>query len=248
MASGNSKEENRLITISDWDAPLPVGDWSGRLPTPLFLPRLHEEGEAEAAKTFQLTHIRVGMTREQAAQTLDWVTKSIPEKFRWLALGLEGFHPSFPVIFAAMHSSEVSEADEKFLADHPEIREDAWDEELAVARRKYLEFVRGIGCSIEFMSPTDALDDGVLERVGYPRPNAMMVPDLSTDFGDKKLWHYFSLPKFAHFIQTGEIWFSRPQSWLWLTFQPRQLGWRSPYIGSLPANEYTSTCWLVSGA
>lgn len=203
---------NRLISVSDWDAPLPVGDWTGPQPVPLFMPRFGESADIEEnMKALQITHIRTPATKDQAAQIKDWVEKNVPSQYSWLVQNLEIYHPTLPVTFFATHSSEVSADDTAFTSQHPEILTDSWDKELDTCRLQFIEFLKSLGCSISLMTSIEALDGGVLIKKGYERPAAMRLPDMFAQFPGKKLWHYFTLSKFMRFLQTSEVWFSRPQ-------------------------------------
>ena len=212
MTDKEPENVSRLISVSNWDAPLPVGDWTGPQPVPLFMPRFGDcDDYGENIKAFQVTHIRSSATKDQAAKIKDWVKDNVPSQYSWLVQNLTIHHRSLPVTFFALPSSEISSDDTAFVAEHPEVLTDSWDVELDKCRLQFIEFLESLGCPPSLMTRNEALDGGVLIKKGYDRPSAMQLPDLFAQFPGKKLWHYFTLSKFTRFLQTGEVWFSRPQ-------------------------------------
>ena len=58
MAEEESEIVTRLIRVSEWDVPLPVGDWTGPTAVPLLMPRFGESLDPEDnIKALQITHI-----------------------------------------------------------------------------------------------------------------------------------------------------------------------------------------------
>jgi hypothetical protein len=217
MALGNNNKNDtpNILKIEQWDAKLPTGNWCGPDPLPLF-PHLGQTNNSfESLLEFRELHIQYNPTSDQHYKIVDWVNNNIPTSAKWLFHGLEVNYVQFQKIFFAHPSVHIlsEKQNSEFKNPHPEVYEDDWDKNLDSYRSGFLEYLKEINCSFQFVEEYKALDNGMLIMKDYERPNIITSPDVYPGIRNppNKLWRYFTLNKFEHMLQDQTIWFSRPQ-------------------------------------
>jgi len=84
----------------------------------------------------------------------------------------------------------------------------SWNEKAEIARESFISLLKSWGEQPRFYTPREI-------RMYHPR-FLHIEADRTLQFSNSRggsppnLWHYFSLPKFLHFIQSKTMWFGRP--------------------------------------
>lgn len=201
------------IKIVEWDAKLPIGDWSGPDPVRLFprkgvIPPVSQED----ALDFRVRSIEFAPTSNQQEEIQTWVQQNIPQKMQWLILGLNHTIKHLPKTFYAVAQAEIGPED-KTAIEHPEMLEPDWQERFDTARLDFIAYLQSIHCPFQLSSAEDLLDSGQTIHQDRDRPPLHQHPDLmmGTSNPPKYLWRYLDLRKFKMLLKQKAIWFSKPQ-------------------------------------
>lgn len=201
------------IEIVEWDAALPIGNWSGPDPVPLFPPKgVLPPVSKEDRLDFRVRSIEFAPSSEQQAQIQSWVQQNIPEEMKWLCLGLDNTIQHLPKTFIGIAQAEIKPEDQLAIG-HPEMLGPDWQEKYDAARLDFIAYITTIGCPFQLSSHEDLLDSGQTVHQERDRPLLFQHPDLlmGTSNPPKHLWRYLDLTKFVMLLQQRSIWFSRPQ-------------------------------------
>ena len=201
------------VEITEWDVELPIGDWSGPDPVPLFpskgaIPPVSDDDLID----FRVRSIEFSPSSAKQPQIDSWVEQNIPEDMRWLCIGFEHNIPHLPKTFIGLSQREI-EPEGQPAIEHPEMLEPDWQERFDTVRFAFVEYLQSINCPYQLSSREDLLDKGQTNHRERNRPPPFVFPDLvmGTSNPPKYLWRYLDLTKFVMLLQKSSIWFSRPQ-------------------------------------
>lgn len=205
-----------ILKIDDWDVDLPTGDWTGPDPVPLFPQFGLSQDADERLVEIREQNIHFNPNKEQHALILEWVNTNIPENVRWLFHGLDFYHPQIQLVFHSLPSIHLKQTKYEPNLKNQHLKavyEEGWDEQLDECRTNFLKFLDEIKCPYQFVTESQALDNGMIELKDYKRPHIIGSQDSYPGLSNppKKLWRYFTLTKFVSLLQSESIWFSRPQ-------------------------------------
>lgn len=201
------------IEIDEWDATLPIGNWSGPDPIPLFPPKgAFPPVSEEDILDFRVRSIEFAPSSEQQAQIQSWVQQKIPEDMQWLCLGVKHAIQHLPKTFHAVVQAEIKSEDQTAI-EHPEMLRPDWQERFDAARLDFITYLESIHCPFLLISPEDLLDSGQTVHRERDRPPLLQHPDLQMGTSDppRYLWRYLDIDKFVMLLQQSSIWFSKPQ-------------------------------------
>ena len=177
MKSNENNDIPHILKVDQWDENLPTGDWTGPDPLPLY-PSLERANDSEEAKrAFREIHIQFHPTEEQNQKIQNWVNANIPEDIRWLFHGLDFNHVQFQKLFFAspqVHNSNEAENSD-FRSQHPTVFNDDWDSRLDTYRSSFISKLKDIGCSFQYVTENEAIDNGMLNIPGYERPRFCLL-------------------------------------------------------------------------
>ena len=147
------------IEIVEWDAKLPIGDWVGPDPVPLFPPKgAFPPVSQEDRLDFRTRSIELAPSPAQQTQIKDWVLKNIPCDMQRFCFGLEPNIPHLPKTFYTASPPEDDPEDE-CAHDHEENRRNEWQTNFDGVRIKFTEYLQSIDCRFRLSSIEELADN-----------------------------------------------------------------------------------------